>query len=159
MNTAEFLDLSSAMVPDRAALICGERQRTYTEMAAEVTRLANAMQGLGLTRGDHVGVMSVNSAEYVLAYYACAKLGLTFVPLNYRAKADELSYMINTAEIKALFLSDRYQELLGEMRGELSSVQHYISLESEVEGQLHYASLVAQGSDDFVYTETDDDDA
>ena len=45
MNTADFLELSSAMVPDRAALICEDTVKTYTELSAEVTRLANALQG------------------------------------------------------------------------------------------------------------------
>ena len=113
MNTAEFLDISAAVLPDRDALVCGDRQRTYMEMSMEVTRLANALQGLGVSRGDHVGVMAVNSGEYVIIYYACAKLGATFVPLNYRAKQEELSYMISTAEVKVLFASDRYQSPVG----------------------------------------------
>jgi acyl-CoA synthetase (AMP-forming)/AMP-acid ligase II len=158
MNTAEFLDISAAVLPDRAALVCGDRQRTYMEMSMEVTRLANALQGLGVSRGDHVGVMAVNSAEYVVIYYACAKLGVTFVPLNYRAKQDELSYMINTAEVKVLFASDRYQDLLAEIRKEIGGVEHLVALETPVEGQLHYDALLEQGSDDFVYTEIDDDD-
>ena len=124
----------------------------------EVTRLANALQGLGVSRGDHVGVMAVNSAEYVVIYYACAKLGVTFVPLNYRAKQDELSYMINTAEVKVLFASDRYQDLLAEIREEIAGVEHLVALETPVDGQLHYDALLEQGSDDFVYTEIDDDD-
>ena len=74
--------------------------------------MANALQGLGVVKGDHVGVMAVNSSEYVTIYYACAKLGATFVPLNYRAKDEELTYMLNTAEVKVLFISDRYQELV-----------------------------------------------
>ena len=118
MNTAEFLDISAAVVPDRAALITGDQQQTFAEMGAQVTQLANALQGLGLVKGDHLGVMSVNSSEYVVTYYACARLGLTFVPLNYRAKAEELENMINTAEVKALFVSDRYQEVVDAIRAQ-----------------------------------------
>ena len=159
MNTADFLDLSAAMVPERAALICGDRVKSYTDLTVEVTRLANALQGLGLTRGDHVGVMSVNSAEYVIIYYACAKLGVTFVPLNYRAKREELTYMINTAEAKVIFVSDRYQPLVDAIAEQCPSVEHYISLESQHLTQKHYNDLLAMGSDDFVYTEIDDKDA
>ncbi|MEE9277653.1 MAG: AMP-binding protein [Dehalococcoidia bacterium] len=158
MNTAEFLDISSAVVPERAALICGDSRRSYMETGAEVTQLANALQGLGLARGDQIGVLSVNSAEYVIVYYACAKLGITFVPLNYRAKQDELVYMINTAELKALFVSDRYQELVGAIRGRLPTLQHYVALETSQEAQIHYPDLLAQGSDEFIYTEIDDED-
>ena len=158
MNTAEFLDISAAVVPDRAALVTGDQVHTYTQMSEQVTKLANALQGLGLSKGDHLGTMSVNSSEYVITYYACARLGVTFVPINYRAKAEELEYMINTAEVKALFVSDRYQDLVDGILARTPSVANVVSLESRRDGQIHYAELVAQGSDDFVYTEIDDDD-
>ena len=158
MNTAEFLEISSAVLPDRVALICGGSEKTYAEMGAEVTRLANALQSLGLQRGDHVGVMSVNSSEFVIIYYACAKLGVTFVPLNYRAKHEELAYMINTVEAKLLFVSDRYQGLVDAIRPELQTLEHVVSLESQRDDQEHYNDLLGMGSDDFVYTEIDDED-
>ncbi|MCY3919219.1 MAG: AMP-binding protein [Chloroflexi bacterium] len=158
MNTAEFLDISAAVVPDRAALVTENQPTSFMEMSAEVTRLANALLGLGLQRGDHLGVMSVNSSRYVITYYACAKLGVTFVPLNYRAKSDELAYMIDTAEVKVLFLADRYQNLVESIREGIPSVENIVALETSRDGQIPYADLVAQGSDDYVYTEIDDDD-
>ncbi len=82
MNTAEFLTISSAVVPDRDALVCGDTRVTYAEMASRVNRLSNALQALGVERGKAVAVMAVNSPQYVETYYACAKLGATFVPLN-----------------------------------------------------------------------------
>lgn len=158
MNTAEFLDISAAVVPERAALVTGDESLSFMDMSAQVTQLANALQGLGLSKGDHLGAMSVNSSEYVVTYYACAKLGITFVPLNYRAKADELEYMINTAEVKALFVSDRYQEIVDGILDKTPSVANVVSLETPRTGQIHYPDLVARGSDDFVFTEVDDDD-
>lgn len=158
MNTAEFLDISSAVVPGRAALLCGDTQLTYAEMAADVTRLANALQTLGLSKGDHVAVLSVNSAEYVVVYYACAKLGLVLVPLNYRAKNEELTYMINTAEVQAIFVSGRYADLLDAIRPQTPSIRHGVTFETKRPGLLHYPELVAGGSDDFVFTEVDDKD-
>ena len=158
MNTAEFLDISSAVVPDRPALICGDSQYTYSEMAVAVTKLANALQTLGLNQGDHVGMMSINSAEYIITYYACAKLGLIFVPLNYRAKNEELAYMLNSSEVKTLFVSDRYLDLCEELRPELTSVEAFVALETKRDGLLHYPEFVDSGGEDFVFTEVDDDD-
>ena len=158
MNTAEFLDISAAVVPDRPALVTEDVSTSYAEVSVQVTKLANALSGLGLSKGDHLGVMSVNSSAYVVTYYACAKLGITFVPLNYRARAEELEYMINTAEVKALFVSDRYQDLVASILPSTPCVANVISLETPQEGQTHFTDLVAQGSDDFVFTEVDDDD-
>ena len=159
MNTAEFLEISVAVVPDRAALITEGASKSYLEVQTDVMRLANALQGLGVVKGDHVGVMAVNSSEYVTIYYACAKLGATFVPLNYRAKDEELTYMLNTAEVKVLFISDRYQEFVTRIRPELEYIEHLIALETAADGQQDYQGLLASGGGEFVYTEVDDDDA
>ena len=90
MNTAEFLMIASSVVPDRVAMTCEGKTRTFAEMQDRVNRLANALQAMGVGKGDKVAVMALNSMEYVEVYYAGAKLGAAFVPLNYRAKQEEL---------------------------------------------------------------------
>ncbi len=158
MNTAEFLQISSFVVPDREALVCGDTRITYMEMVERTNKLANALAGLGLSRGDKLAVMAVNSAEYVEAYYACAKLGVTFVPLNYRAKDEELTYMVNTSEASVLFVGERYLDLLGRIRGELKGLKHLFCIEKPVEGMQSYAQLLESGSSDDLYIEIDDND-
>src|SRR5579883_933458 len=158
MNTAEFLQISSYVVPDHEALVCGSRRTTYTELVERTNRLASALKGLGLSRGDHLAVMAVNSAEYVETYYACARLGVTFVPLNYRAKDEELTYMVNTAEASVLFVGERYLELLGRIRGELRTVKHFFCVERPVEGMQSYEQLLERGTADEILEEIDDND-
>ena len=104
MNTAEFLMIASSVVPDRIAMACEGKTRTFAEMQDRVNRLANALQAMGVGKGDKVSVMALNSMEYVEIYYAAAKLGAVFVPLNYRAKQEELAYMCNNSETQVLFV-------------------------------------------------------
>ena len=62
MNTIEFLQISSAVVADREALVeVGGRGKRilYMEMYPQVVKLANALQGLGIERGQKVAVMSM----------------------------------------------------------------------------------------------------
>ena len=75
MNTAEFLMIASSVVPDRVAMACEGKTRTFAEMQDRVNRLANALQAMGVGQGDKVAVMALNSMEYVEVYYAGAKLG------------------------------------------------------------------------------------
>src|SRR2546428_191003 len=89
MNTAEFLMIASSVLPDRTAMVCGQRSRTYAQMQDRVNRLANALQAMGVGKGDKISVMALNSMEYVEIYYSVARLGAAFVPLNYRAKRAE----------------------------------------------------------------------
>jgi acyl-CoA synthetase (AMP-forming)/AMP-acid ligase II len=161
MNTIEFLQISSAVVPDREALVevggSGARV-TYGEMLPRVGRLANALQGLGLEKGDKLSVMSVNSAEYVITYYACAMLGVTFVPLNFRSKDEELTHMINVSRSKVVLVSDRYVELLDRIKPTLDHVKHYVSYDGPREGYTDYQEVLAGAGDDEPWVDVDDMD-
>ncbi|MBI2767105.1 MAG: long-chain-fatty-acid--CoA ligase [Chloroflexi bacterium] len=162
MNTIEFLQISSAVVPDREALVevGGNGKRiTYMDMYPLVVKLANALTGLGIERGQKVAVMSVNSADYVLTYYACAMLGVTFVPLNYRAKDEELAHMLNVSQCQAIFVSDRYMELLDRIRPSLTHTQSFIAYNGRQSGYLGYDDLIASAGDDEPWVEIDDHDA
>src|SRR5438552_17831945 len=134
MNTAEFLMIASSVVPVRTAMVCGQRSRTYAEMQERVNRLASALQAIGGGKGDKVAVMALNSMEYVEIYYAVAKLGAVFVPLNYRAKQEELAYMCNNSETKVLFVAERYLELADKIKPDLETVAHTTYIHSRPQG-------------------------
>jgi acyl-CoA synthetase (AMP-forming)/AMP-acid ligase II len=159
MNPAEFLTISSAVVPDREALVSGDGKTrlTYEQMASRVNKLTSALQSMGVASGDHVAVMATNSPEYVEIYYACAKLGACFVPVNYRAKRDELSYMLNAAEVVVLFAGNRYLDLLASVRSDLPSLREVITLEATHAGLKSFASLLEGAPDDEVFVDIDED--
>jgi acyl-CoA synthetase (AMP-forming)/AMP-acid ligase II len=162
MNTIEFLQISSAVVPDREALVevGGSGARIpYMEMYPRVVKLANALQGLGVEHGQKVAVMSVNSADYVITYYACAMLGVTLVPLNYRAKDEELTHMLNVSQCAAIFVSNRYIDLVDRIRPTLTHTQHFVAYEGGVAAYLDYGQLLARASEDEPWVEIDDSDA
>jgi acyl-CoA synthetase (AMP-forming)/AMP-acid ligase II len=160
MNPAEFLTISSSVLPDREALISGDGKTriSYAQMASDVARLANALQAMGVGVGDRVAVMATNSPEYVEVYYACAKVGACFVPLNYRAKQDELTYMLNTSESKVVFVGARYLDLLAGIRASLTSVQHVVTLDGQAEGLKSFQQLIDESSDDEIFTDIDESD-
>lgn len=158
MNTADFLTMSAAIVPDRVALVDPDERVTYADLQSQVNRLAQSLQARGVAKGKNVGVMAVNSAKFVAVYYATAALGATFVPLNFRAKPEELTYMINTADVNVLFISERYYPLLEEIRSTLT-VDHVFTLGFEVAGHETFEGLVEAGEDIPVFTEIEEDDA
>ena len=59
MNTAEFLTISAAVVPDRAALVAGETRISYAQMQSRVTRLANALSG-ACAYAESAGAIATN---------------------------------------------------------------------------------------------------
>jgi long-chain acyl-CoA synthetase len=161
MNTVEFLQISSAIVPDREALVevgGGGQRITYMDMYPRVVKLANALQGFGIERGGRVAVMAVNSANYVLAYYATAMLGGTLIPLNFRAKDEELTYMLNTSEATVLFVSERYLSLADRIRPTLETVDHFVAFDGSAEGFEDFDEVLAAAGEEEIYTEIDDND-
>jgi acyl-CoA synthetase (AMP-forming)/AMP-acid ligase II len=131
---------------------------SYLDVVDRVSRLASALRGMGIARGTKVAAMGVNSHRYVELYYACAKLGATFVPLNYRAKTEELAYMINTAETTLLAVDERYVNLLAAIRPELQTLGAVIAFDADVEGMSSYERLIASAQPDELDTEFDDAD-
>jgi acyl-CoA synthetase (AMP-forming)/AMP-acid ligase II len=158
MNTTEFLMISSSIVPDRPAMAFEGKTYTYAELGDRVNRLANALLGLGVKKGDMVAILQVNTNQYVEAYFATAKTGAVYVPLNFRAKADELSYMISNCEANVLLVGERYVDMARSLGQELPNVQHIISLDGKQDGMLYYEDLIASASADEVIPDVDDND-
>jgi len=156
MNTAEFLQITAMVVPDRTALVSGEKRVTFMEMADRVNRLANWLQSVGAGPDSPVGAMSTNGIEYVETYYAAAKIGATFVPLNYRAKHEELTYMINTSDVHVLFVGERYLDLVAKLRPDLTGVKHFACYDKPVDGMGHLGEILATASADEPFVEVDE---
>ena len=102
MNTSEFLAISNAIVPDRPAIVFEGKRTTFEELQNRVNRLANGLRGLGVGPGDRVGIVEVNTDAVVETYFASAKMDGVFVPLNFRARADEMAFMIQDSGPKVL---------------------------------------------------------
>ncbi len=156
MNTAEFLQISAMVVPDRTALVAGAKRITFMEMADRVNRLANWLLEQGAGPDHPVGVVSTNGVEFIECYYAAAKIGATFVPLNYRAKVEELTYMINASDIHVLFVGERYLDLVATLRPTLEGVQHFVCFDKPVAGMQHYPPILAAANDDEPFIEVDE---
>ncbi len=121
MNTVNFITIPASIVPEQEILVFRDRRLNYAELAELVARLSTVFKQLGLGPRDVIAALDTNSDLYIASYYAAAKAGLTFLPLNFRAKDLELEYMINTANAKALLVGDRYLDLAARLRPKLST--------------------------------------
>ena len=123
MNTVNFVSIPGSIVPEQEILVFGNERLTYAALNDLIARLSTAFKQLGLRQRDVIAILDTNSHLYVASYYAAAKAGLTFLPLNYRAKDPELEYMINTAKAKVLLTGDRYAELINRIAGKLRATR------------------------------------
>ncbi|MFM9377851.1 class I adenylate-forming enzyme family protein [Gordonia sp. VNK21] len=89
------LSYSAARTPDAPALCCGEQRLSYRELDEVVNRLARGFADHGLSKGDRCVLVSGNSIEFVLAFYAAARLGAIVVPVNPQSAAPEIAHIVS----------------------------------------------------------------
>src|ERR1700745_3682926 len=102
LNMADLFEHAVDAFPDRIALICGDRQLTYTELEDEANRLPHPPAAQGVGPGDHVGLYARNSVETVETLLATIKLRAASININYRYLRDELAYHLRDADLSAL---------------------------------------------------------
>ena len=158
MNTTEFLSIASAIVPDRTAVIFEAERFTYDQLSSRVNRLANAFEHIGIKQGDRIASIQVNSHQQVEAYFAAAKLDAIYVPLNFRARADELTHMINECSASLLLVGARYSQEIQALHSKLTTVNNVVSMDDDVDGWMSYEKLLDQASDEERYPISDGDD-
>lgn len=159
MNTIEFVRIPSFTVPERECLVSEDRRFTYEQLFDRIQRLAAGLSKLGVKQGDKVSIMQTNGNEYVEAYYAVAMLGGVFVPLNFRARAEELVHMLTNSETTTLLIGDRYINQVRALLPETPAVKTLISIDSPQEGMSYYENLIEESSpEDAPEAEVDDND-
>lgn len=115
MQVENFLENSAAGVPDKTALVCGDRRLTYREVDQASNRLARGLLDTGIQRGDRVAIYMENCVETALSIFAVLKAGGVFMVINPTTKADKLAFILNNSRAAALITHGRRQPALREV--------------------------------------------
>jgi len=84
------------------------RQWTYAEFDAAVNRTANMLLANGIAKGDVVSLLLPNSPEYIIAYFACWKIGALAGPVNSLLKPEEIEWVVGNSEAKLMLVGSDY---------------------------------------------------
>ena len=158
MNTTDFLNIATAICPDKTAIVFEGQRYTFSQLNERVNRLANGLLKLGVKAGDRVAFLQVNCNQCVETYFAVAKMGGIYLPLNFRTKEKELAYMLNTADCETIIAGDRYIPIIKGIQPEVACLKNIITIETKQEGLLHYDEIIASSPADEVVAEIGDDD-
>ena len=82
MLLGEVMRLNAIKIPNKTALICGVVRLSYLELNNQINRLANALLGIGVKKGDRVAVVADSCSQFIEIYFATAKDGAIIVPVN-----------------------------------------------------------------------------
>src|ERR1019366_1254341 len=94
---------TSAVDPDRIALIDGSRRVTFGELDALANGVANGLADRGVGAGDAFGILLHNRAEWFMISHAIARLGAMYVPISPRLTASEADYIVGDPPMKGVF--------------------------------------------------------
>ncbi len=112
VNIGDALTRTASRMPDKLAVVDGERSWTYAELNSVVNRVANSLAATGYTRGDALALASGNSCEFLVTYFACAKLGIVCVPMNLGWRADEIAYVLDHSEARGIVVESQLVALV-----------------------------------------------
>jgi acyl-CoA synthetase (AMP-forming)/AMP-acid ligase II len=128
VNVGDIVVRNAARRPDYPAVVDGERRFSCAAFNRWVNRIAHAFIAAGYRRGDALGIMSRNSAEFLAIYFACAKIGVVCVPCNLLWKKSEMQYVLSHAAVRGLCLQPEFLDQLAAVRLELESLRDVILL-------------------------------
>lgn len=93
---------SVARDPDAIAIVDGDVRLTYAQWLKTISSVVSSFHSLGLKSGDHLVTVLQNRWEAATLHWACQFAGLVITPINWRAKADEIDYVIENADARAI---------------------------------------------------------
>ena len=123
-NLADLFEAAVDAYPEREYLVADGKRRTYAEMEARANQLAHHLAAQGIGPGDHVGIYSYNSVEWVETAWAVFKLRAIWININYRYVKEELRYLLTNADLKALVYQREFSPLVADLLPELPDLRH-----------------------------------
>src|SRR4051812_5587523 len=163
-NIADLFERAVDAVPERRALVCGDRSLTFAELDAEANRLANHLLAEGFGVGDHIGIYGQNSAEWMIAMVAIFKIRAVPININFRYVEDELAYLFDNADLVALVHSKEYVDRIEAVRAKVPGLRHFVVIDDAsdgdpaVLGSVPWADAIASASPERPQLPRSDDD-
>ncbi|MEV6772584.1 acyl-CoA synthetase [Nocardia sp. NPDC051030] len=133
-NFADLYEHTADAVPDRIAVIEGERRLTFRELDERANRLAHHLAGAGAGPGTHIGFHMHNSIETLETLIGCFKIRAVPININYRYRAEELRYVYDNADLEMVVHHRCYAPLIEEVRGQLPQLRHSLVVEDDQGG-------------------------
>ncbi|MDQ1477796.1 MAG: 3-oxocholest-4-en-26-oate---CoA ligase, partial [Actinomycetota bacterium] len=128
-NLADLFEAVADAVPDRTAVIAGDRRLTYRELDERANRVAHYLRDVGVVPGQHVGIYSFNRVEWAETMLGCFKARAVPINVNYRYVIEELRYLFDNADLVALFFESEFGPHVGAVLSGVPKLQHLVRLD------------------------------
>ena len=145
LNVSEMVAAHARLRPADPGAKDSRRALSFAQWDDRASRLAAALHGLGLAKGDRVGILAYNCVEWMEIYVALARAGLVAVPLNFRLVTPEIEYILEHCEARAVIVQDALLDRVEPLRGRLAAAAgRFIHFGGDVlpEGWAGYEALI-----------------
>ena len=134
-NIGLMLSKRAFLSPDLEAYVDGNGglRLTFAQLNARTNRLANALLSAGVEKGERIGLLLMNSAEFMEGYFALAKIGAVVVPLNWRLVPDELEFILKDSGTARLIFGEEFLEQGSELnaRGDKTDIRQWLQVQDQ----------------------------
>ena len=145
MNVGYLLTNAANRYPNRTAIVFEGRRFSYKEFNERVNSLAHGFLELGVKKGDRVAAMLYNSNQIVEVYFAAAKMGGVFVPINFRFKEKEAFSILDHSDAVIFVYEEEFEEMVVSLRSRLPGVKECVSVGRCAVGDVvDYEALIAR---------------
>ncbi len=146
MPVGDMIRRSADRFPDKTALIFRDKRITYGELNQRVNSMANRLLEMGGRKGDRLAVLLHNCPEYIETYFACAKSGLVFVPINNLLKKGELQQILQYIQPRFMVMDSDFEELILSTTEGMDFVEFNITLStSSAPPFISYEEVLSKG--------------
>ncbi|MGB6117044.1 MAG: long-chain-fatty-acid--CoA ligase [Mesorhizobium sp.] len=134
----------------------------YAQTRKRVAKLANALRRMGIGPGDRVATLAWNTHRHFELYFAVSGIGAVLHTVNPRLFPEQIDYIVNHAEGRALFFDITFADLIGNMQGKLGKVERFVAMTdadhvpAAVKGAEAYEDLIADESEEIVWPTFDE---
>ncbi len=147
MNLKLMLEQAAKRYGRKTAVAMGDSRLSYAQLDEASNKVANALIGMGVGKGDRVAMLLSNSLEFAAVYFGVVKIGGIAVPLDTKYKLTELASLFNDFQPKVLVAESPLLEPIVPALPEFKSIARVIEVGSEYKGQfLSYQEIMATAS-------------
>ena len=163
LSPVTFLKRAATVYPNKIAVVHGDRQITYRDLHAMVTRLASALVKRGIRKGDTVSILAPNIPEMLAAHYAVPLIGAVLNSINTRLDAPTIAFILEHGESKFVISDKELNPVMEEALAQLGKTLPVIDIDDPLAkggkliGEKDFDAFLEEGDADFEWSLPEDE--
>ena len=144
---SQLIKRTAARIPDKVAIIDGDNEYTFRQIDEHSDRFASALAGLGVSKGDRVGILAPNCAEFEIAFYGIVKIGAVVSTINSGYREFEISHQINDSGAEVVIVHESLTEMAEAARKLTTGIKRIITIKESSDDAESFWGLIKNASD------------